>query len=79
MPQGFFQLFAQGGAKRDCMDYCGGKYVSKCKACGKVEAPLGNFYFGPFIRRNLVESGTVFTLTVYCVILARYYMYVVAM
>ena len=26
-------------------------------------APLGKFYFGPFIRRNLVESGTVFTQT----------------
>ena len=24
-----------------------------------VHAPLGNFDFGPFIRRNLVESGTV--------------------
>ena len=25
--------------------------------------PLGNFDFGPFIRRNLVESGTVFAQT----------------
>ena len=24
-------------------------------------APLGNFDFGPFIRHNLVELGTVFT------------------
>ena len=26
-------------------------------------APLRNFDFGPFIRRNLVESGTVFVQT----------------
>ena len=26
-------------------------------------APLGNFDFGPFIRHNLVESGTVFAQT----------------
>ena len=26
-------------------------------------APLGNFDFGPFIRCNLVESGTVFAQT----------------
>ena len=26
-------------------------------------APLGNFEYGPFIRRNLVESGTVFAQT----------------
>ena len=26
-------------------------------------APLGNFDFGPFIRRNLVESGTFFAQT----------------
>ena len=48
------------------MDYWGGgKYVSMCKACGRVRGhvPLGNFDFVPFIRRNLVESGTVFTQT----------------
>ena len=36
-------------------------------------APPGNFDFGPFIRRNLVESGTVFAQTkfiIYCVIKA---------
>ena len=65
-PQGFFQLFAQGGTKWDYMDYLGegGKYV-----CMRVQsmwqtrgarghAPLGNFGFGPFIRHNLVKSGT---------------------
>ena len=26
-------------------------------------APLGNFDFGPFIRHNLVESGTIFAQT----------------
>ena len=31
-------------------------------------APLGNFDFGTFIRRNLVESGTVFAQIIYCVI-----------
>ena len=35
------------------------------QACGKLGGfrgmlPRGNFDFGPFIRRNLVESGTVF-------------------
>ena len=30
---------------------------------GGGHAPSGNFDFGPFIRRNLVESGTVFTQT----------------
>ena len=56
------------------MDYWRGKYVSVCKACGVWgHAPLGNFGFGPFIRHNLVESGTVFAqkyLTIYCVIKA---------
>ena len=50
--QGFFQLFAQGGAKRDCMG--GGKYVFVCKACSKVggvrgHAAPGNFDVEPFI------------------------------
>ena len=31
-------------------------------------APLGNFDFGTFIRCNLLESGTVFAQTIYCVI-----------
>ena len=45
-----------------------GKYVSVCKACGKLggslgACSLGNFDFGPFIRHNLVESGPVFAQT----------------
>ena len=45
----------------------GGKYV--CKACDKLGGSggmlpsLGNFDFGPFIRCNLVESGTMHTMT----------------
>ena len=39
----------------------GGKYVSVCKACGKLGGSRGNFV--PFIRLNLVESGTVFAQT----------------
>ena len=74
--QGFLQLFAQGGwvggggAKWDCMDYWGSKYVhvSMCKACGKLwgrpgACSPGNVDFGPFIRHNLVESWTVFAQT----------------
>ena len=40
----------------------GGKYVSVCKACSKLGGSGGMlpWKFGPFIRRNLVESGTVF-------------------
>ena len=56
------------------MDYWEGKYVSVCKAHGKLgvrgHAPPGNFNF---IRRNLVKSGTVFAQTsfaIYCVIKA---------
>ena len=50
------------------MDYWGGKYVSVCKACGKLGGsggmlPQEIFDFGPFIRHNLVESGAVFTQT----------------
>ena len=30
---------------------------------GQVLIPPGNFNFGPFIRRTLVESGTVFAQT----------------
>ena len=30
---------------------------------GGGHAPPGNFNFGPFIRHNLVESGTVFAQT----------------
>ena len=46
----------------------GGKQIFVCKACDKLAGsggmlPRGNFHFGPFIRRNLVETGTVFTQT----------------
>ena len=73
---GFLSAFAQGGAKWHCMDL-GGKHIFVFKACGKLGAsrgmlPRGNFDFGPFIRHNLVESGTVFAQTIYhlCVIKA---------
>ena len=67
--QGFFQLFAQAGGGGRMRLYGlleGGKYVSMCKACGKLGGsegmpPPGNF--GPLIRCNLVESGTVFAQT----------------
>ena len=35
----------------------GGKYISVCKACGKLGGPGANFDFGPFIGHNLVGSG----------------------
>ena len=43
-------------------------WIIRVQACGKLGGfrgmlPRGNFDFGPFIRRNLVESGTVFTQT----------------
>ena len=46
----------------------GGKYVSVCKACGKVgglgACSPGKFLFWTSsIRRNLVESGTTFAQT----------------
>ena len=50
------------------MDYWGCKEIFVCKACGKLGGsggmvPQENFDFGPFIGRNLVESGTVFAQT----------------
>ena len=54
------------------MDYWegGGKHIFVWKACGKLGGsgdmlPRKNFDFGPFIRRNLVESGTVLGPTIY--------------
>ena len=50
--------------------------VSMCKACGKLGGSGGMFLQGIlildlFIRRNLVESGTVFAqASIYCVIKA---------
>ena len=45
----------------------GGKYVSVCNVCSKLggfgACSSRKFDFGPFIRRNLVESGTVFIQT----------------
>ena len=61
------------------MDYWGGVggqvgiHVQSMWQTG--HAPPENFDFGPFIRHNLVESGTVFTqtwFTIYCVIKAFY-------
>ena len=39
--QGFFQLFAQGGGQNEIVWIIGGgsKYVSMCKACGKLGGP----------------------------------------
>ena len=46
------------------MDNWGGKYIFVCKACWVWgHAPPGNFDFGPIIRCNLMESGTVFAQT----------------
>ena len=43
----------------------GGKYVSMCKACGKLGGCGGMLPWEilTFIRCNLVESGTVFAQT----------------
>ena len=66
--QGFFPFFVffPRGDKMRLYGLLGGKYISVCKACSKLGGsggmlPRGNFDFGLFIRRNLVESGTVFT------------------
>ena len=52
------------------MDYWRDKYTSMCKAWGKLGGvgvcSLGKFDFGPFIRHNLVESGTVFSTNHLC-------------
>ena len=68
--QGFFHLFAQGGGQNEIVWIIGGS--SQVRICVQSmwqtrgvrgHASLGNFDFEPFIRRNLVESGTVFTQT----------------
>ena len=74
--QVFFQLFAQGGDKMRLYGLLGGASMYPCgKRVGNLgvwgHAPPGNFDFGPFIGRNLMESGTVFAqtqFTIYCVI-----------
>ena len=48
----------------------GGQVCIQVQSMWQSRGSPGKFCFGPFIRRNLVESGTVFTLTVYCVIKA---------
>ena len=69
---GFLSAFCSRGAKMRLYGLLGGggKHIFVCKAWGKLEGsggmlPQGNFDFGPFIRRNLVESGTAFTQTIY--------------
>ena len=46
----------------------GGQVCIRVQAWVWGHAPLGNFDFGPFIRHNLMESGTAFAI--YCVIKA---------
>ena len=67
-----FSFLSKGGAKCYCMDYWGGggggKYISVCKACGKLGGaggmlPWEILILDFFIRHNLVESGTVFAQT----------------
>ena len=54
-----------GGGKMILYGFLGDKYVSVCKACGKLWGSGGMlpWKFLTFTRRNLVESGTAFTLT----------------
>ena len=67
--QGFFQLFAQGGGQNEIVWIIGGgKYVSMCKACGKLGGsggmlPWEILILDLFIRCSLVEYGTVFAQT----------------
>ena len=69
---GFLSAFCPSGGKMRLYRLLGGggggdniyscvKHVASRVVWG--HARLGNFYFGPFIRHNLVESGTVFTQT----------------
>jgi len=64
-PQQGFSFLPKGGQVHICVQ-------SMWQNRGvRGHAPLGNFDFGLFIRRNLVESGTVFAqtyFTIYCVI-----------
>ena len=52
--------FDQGGAKRDCLDYWGrgggGKYVSVCKACGKLGGSGGMLFREIFILDLLLDT-----------------------
>ena len=54
-----FNFLPKGGLN-EIIGGGGGKYVSVCKACGKLGgcSPAWEIFdFGPFIRRNLVEPG----------------------
>ena len=64
---GFLSALYPRGVKMRLYELLGGKYVSVYKACGNLggsgACSPGKFDFGPFIGRNLVESGTVFAWT----------------
>ena len=60
---GFLSAFAQGGKMRLygvlwLSTYLCAKHAANYGSLG--HAPQGNFDFRPFVRCNLVESGTVF-------------------
>ena len=69
--QGFFQFFCPRGGQNDIVWIIGGgggKYISVCKACGKLGGaggmlPWEILILDFFIRHDLVESGTVFAQT----------------
>jgi len=63
-----FSFLPKGEAKSDCMDYWRGQVYIRVQSIWQTRkiwgyAPLENFDFGPFIRCDLVESGTVFAQT----------------
>ena len=64
---GFLSAFCprRGGGQMRSYGFLGGQAHIHVQACGKLgrSGGMGNFDFGPFIRRNLVESGTVFAQT----------------
>ena len=66
-----FSFLPKGeGGQKEIVWIIGGHAHICVQACGKLGGfggllPRGNFDFGPFIRRNLVESGTVFAQTIY--------------
>ena len=65
---GFLLTFCPSGGKMRLYRLLGGDNIYSCvkHVASRVvrgHARPGNFYFGPFIRRNLVESGTVFAQT----------------
>ena len=66
---GFLSAFCpRGGGKMRLYGLLGGQVCIRVQSMWQTRgvqghAPLGNFDFGPFIRCNLVESGTVFAQT----------------